>query len=69
MKTKKLDKKLTLSKVTVVNLENDEQRAVRGGYYPTRNYGTCFTWNPMCPTQPVYDCHVLCPASGTDSCP
>lgn len=58
MKTKKITKKLTLNKLTVSSLNATEQQAVKGGYFYTRiNGGTeCYSWDPICPTQPLYKC-------------
>jgi len=38
MKTKKFEKKLTLSKTTVANLENEELLAIKGGTVATKLY-------------------------------
>ncbi|MDQ1354404.1 MAG: hypothetical protein QG657_4713 [Acidobacteriota bacterium] len=38
MKTKKIEKKLTLSKATVANLENEELVAIKGGTGSTKLY-------------------------------
>jgi len=35
MKAKKLEKKLTLNKATIVNLNNDQMDSARGGTAPT----------------------------------
>lgn len=56
MKTKKLNKKLTLSKATIANLEQNEQSAVRAGYHDTEFHTGCFTWHPVCETRPDTMC-------------
>lgn len=38
MKTKQFEKKLTLSKATVANLENEELLAIKGGTGSTKLY-------------------------------
>jgi hypothetical protein len=57
MKTKKRVKKLTLSKITIANLEQNVLSAVRGGFYETKPRGGCNTWNPICATEPAFLCH------------
>jgi natural product precursor len=56
MKTKKLGKKLALSKATIANLEQNELSAVRGGYYYTEFWGGCNSWHPVCFTKPEQHC-------------
>jgi natural product precursor len=56
MKTKKLGKKLSLSKATIANLEHNELKSVKGGYYATKLWGGCTTWHPICFTEPAYRC-------------
>lgn len=48
MKTKKIEKKLTLSKVTVANLESEELVAIKGGTGSTKLYD--------CPSIPRTKC-------------
>ena len=57
MKTKKRVKKLTLSKITIANLEQNVLSAVRGGFNETEPGGGCNTWHPICATKPVFLCH------------
>lgn len=59
MKTKKLNKKLELKKTTVVTLHEEAQQAAKGGYWQTALYTNCYSWHPVCPTQPVYYCSPL----------
>lgn len=56
MKSKKLGKKLTLSKTTVANLEAKDQNAVKGGYWATEINTGCGSWHPACPTMPEWEC-------------
>ena len=58
MKPRKLGKKLALSKTTIVNLEQKEQGAVKGGYWHTECNEGCRTWHPVCFTMP-YDCSII----------
>ena len=57
MKTKKLNKKLTLSKITVAHLGNNEKSAVKGGYWATELHTGCTSWHPVCFTKPVWECN------------
>lgn len=59
MKTKKIDRKLTLNKQTVTSLDTSEQQALKGGYLNTRLYGNCYTWYPYdgCYTKPQEYCN------------
>ena len=43
MKTKKLEKKLDLKKITIASLDNQEMRRVRGGMEGS-------LWSPNCPS-------------------
>lgn len=57
MKPKDFQKKLALKKTTVVSLENDRLRAVRGGgdtKPPTRC--DCYSADTLCPTRPGMAC-------------
>ena len=56
MKTKKLTKKLTLSKATIAMLDNKEKGNVKGGYLNTNFLDDCYTWDPVCPTLPQQTC-------------
>ncbi len=56
MNTKKLSKKLDLSKMTIVNLDHKDLSNVKGGYYATKLWGMCGTWHPICFTAPAYAC-------------
>lgn len=51
MKTKKVNKKLSLNKTTIAALDNQEQQGAKGGYLPTVLWGGCYTWHPICPTR------------------
>jgi hypothetical protein len=71
MKTKKMGKKLALSKTTIANLEQNVLSAVRGGITVTEPRGGCNTWHPICVTKPEYHCQTqlsfcICPA--TEDC-
>jgi hypothetical protein len=73
MKSKRLNKKLTLGKITVANLGHGEQGAVKGGYWKTEIMGGCTSWHPVCPTLPEAKCNTdisvcLCPASEDITC-
>ncbi len=71
MKTKKLGKKLALSKTTIANLEQNVLSAVRGGMPKTEPRGGCNTWHPICVTKPVYLCQTqlsFCICEGTLDC-
>lgn len=57
MKTKKMVKKIILSKTTIANLEHSEQAAVKGGYWKTELFGGCTSWHPVCFTMPAYKCN------------
>ncbi len=57
MKSKRLNKKLTLAKTTVAHLGHGEQGAVKGGYYYTEIWGGCNTWHPNCFTRPELACN------------
>ena len=71
MKSRKLSKKLTLNKKTIVNLSNKSLSNVRGGIEPpsqTCDYGCTET----CGTCPNYHtCHTCdpCIIRETDTCP
>ena len=58
MKAKKLGKKLTLSKTTIANLDQQEQRTAKAGYVATKIaiFGGCDSWMPLCYTKPVAQC-------------
>lgn len=68
MKTKKITTKLTLNKTTISVLEQNQQTAVRGGYYWTAMFGgtECRTWHPICWTKPIYQCAVSLDCHLTD---
>ena len=56
-------KKLSIKKITVANLNFNEQKAVKAGYLPTNFWGGCYTWYPVCYTKPDYTCrslHTIC---------
>lgn len=55
MKIKK-NKKLTLSKATVVSLDKKQQQDAKGGYWYTYFNEGCYSWDPVCPTRPLPDC-------------
>ncbi|MCP5054607.1 MAG: hypothetical protein GY940_45995 [bacterium] len=55
MKPKKMEKKLSLGKATVTNLDTKEQEAVKGGYLITYPYEGCATWHPVCPGKTLYE--------------
>lgn len=65
MKTKKITKKLTLNKKTVVNLDGTNMSGVKGGLVET--YYTCPTGFTYCRTKCVTECP-LCPSMNT-ACP
>lgn len=52
MKTKKVNKKLELSKATIATLTTKSLQNLKGGYYYTELWGGdyCRTWHPECPT-------------------
>lgn len=56
MKPKKMSKRLTLSKTTIINLDQKEQNAVKGGIPETEIRGGCTSWHPICVTQPAIIC-------------
>lgn len=68
MKPRKLGKKLALGKTTIVNLEQKDQNAVKGGYWATEFYGDCTSWHPVCYTRPETPCSELyrCPLPLSD---
>jgi hypothetical protein len=66
MKTKKISKKLTFSKTTIINLDHKEKSYLRGGYYKTEYFGTCATWHPICFSQPDPGCPTI--VEFTDYC-
>jgi hypothetical protein len=73
MKTKKMGKKLALSKTTIANLEQNMLSAVRGGYNETKPMGGCNSWPPICVTRPAVLCQsqisfCICEAT-EDTCP
>jgi hypothetical protein len=73
MRSKRLNKKLTLGKTTVANLGHHEQSAVRGGYWATEIAGGCKTWHPNCFTLPEFACNTdisvcLCPVTEDITC-
>ncbi len=65
MKTKKFNKKLTLNKKTVVNLDSSNMNGVQGGIVET--YYTCPTNLTHCRTRCATYCP-LCPSLDT-ACP
>ncbi|MCU0285822.1 MAG: class I lanthipeptide [Acidobacteria bacterium] len=64
MKNKKV--KLTLNKVTIAMLDNQEKSAVKGGYYWTDLYHNCYTWYPQCPSKYATICS--CPQTCNFQC-
>lgn len=48
MKTKKIEKKLTLDKCTVSNLTQDEKKAVKGGEFVTKAQWICDPTGTWC---------------------
>lgn len=44
MKPKKLNKKLSINRITIANLSGGEQEKIRGGYWVTECGTTCATW-------------------------
>ena len=61
MKRHKLNRKLSLQKTTIANLNVGELKVIKGGYLPTEFYGNCYTWFPhaACYTKPDYDCRSI----------
>ncbi len=51
MKPKTINKKLRLGKTSVANLAVDEQQKVKGGYFATNCFQTCYTWCGGCATR------------------
>lgn len=59
MKTKKFEKKLSLNKKTIADLEAGEQNAVKGGFGGTgRSFCWCYPSLPTC----------TCPYTGVPVC-
>lgn len=62
MKTQQFNKKLTLNKATVENLNGESMKEAKGGYFNTRFYMTCQSWCGCqtnfyhCPTDETYIC-------------
>jgi hypothetical protein len=54
MKTKKIEKKLKLDKLTISNLSVNEQDTVKGGTFQTRLITLCLP--TMCPSVPINMC-------------
>ncbi len=67
MKTKKFNKRLTLNKSTVVNLNNSDMSKVYGGEWTdpgecirTVNFTKCANSCTLCPTEWPSKCPILC---------
>lgn len=57
MRPKKMSKSIALNKTTVANLEQSDQKAVRGGIYETKFFGGCASWHPVCFSEPIQRCN------------
>lgn len=76
MKPKKLNKKLSINRITIANLSGGEQEEIRGGYLITEctacetwcNAHTCFTRPQVCGFTPDFTEKSCIPFSLIETC-